>query len=104
MKGTSDAEIGKRTGRGKQTIRQFTLCASEQGIRKDTKIRIYKTIVENIVTYVLKCVEQAKQRPKSMEMGFWRRCSGLTHINETNREQKIVDPSIIDTVEAKSLR
>ena len=109
--GSSEIEIKKRIGQGRQVTRQLNGILWNTHIRQETKIRIYKTIVESIVTYgaeVWEMTESLRGKLLSMEMGFWRRCCRLTLMdkirNNEIRERIGVGITIIDTIDAKRLR
>lgn len=76
-----------------------------------TKIKIYKSIVESIVTYgaeVWATTEQLKKKLRATEMGYWRRCCQLTIQDKIRNEDVLarlnIGTTILDTVEAKCLR
>lgn len=109
--GSSENEIKRRIGQGKVITKQLNSVLWSRQIRPEIKIRIYKTLVESIMTYgaeVWELSEQLKRRLLAAEMGFWRRCCRLTLLdkvrNEVIRERMNIQTTIVDTTEAKSLR
>lgn len=109
--GSSENEIKIRIGQGKGITKQLNGVLWSKHIRPEIKIRIYKTLVESIMTYgaeVWELTEQLKKRLLAAEMSFWRRCCRLTLMdkvrNEEIRERMNIQTTIIDTVESKSLR
>lgn len=109
--GASTQEIKSRINQGRVVTSQLNSVLWSNQIKEDTKIRIYKSIVESIVTYgaeVWETTEQMKKKLLAMEMGYWRRCCKLTLLdkvrNEHIRNRMNIATSIIDTIEAKKLR
>ena len=109
--GTSEAEIKTRVNQGRVVTKQLNSVLWSSQIKNNTKIRIYKTIVESIATYgaeVWETTEQMKKKLLAMEMGYWRRCCKVTLRdrvrNDEIRERMGIGLSIIDTIESKRLR
>ncbi|GFG33968.1 hypothetical protein Cfor_07518, partial [Coptotermes formosanus] len=92
--GRDDKDIRNKIVQGKKIIRQLHSLLWNDTISKNTKQRIFKSIVEPPTIYA--------------EMTFWRRCCGLTledHVrNDIIRELVETEVTLTDTIEAKQLK
>lgn len=80
---------------------------SEQ-IKPEIKIRIYKILMDSIMTYVAEVWDSTEQRLLTAELAFWRRCcittlldtvgNGVTHVKMNSQT------TMIDNIELRSLR
>lgn len=104
--GTIDKTIKERCTQGRKVISLLNNVLWDQGISKDNKKRIYKTIIKSIVTY------SSEKRSENMllttEMDFWRKSAGKSRRerirNERIRKIMNVNTIIIEDIRTNQLR
>lgn len=108
--GTSRSDIQHRMVQGQKSIRLLNSLLWSKNIRLETKMTIYKTIVEPIMTYGSENWQLTSKDRRSIgatEMDFLRRAcrvSRLEHIrNEEIRRKTNRVYSTVDTIETKQL-
>lgn len=110
QEGKQDKEINARINAGKYTIGALNGILWDQQIRKETKRKIFNTIIRSIITYgseVWTLKSQIEKRLMATEMDFWRRSAGISRRekirNEVIRKKMDIKKSIIDFIEGKQL-
>ena len=108
--GTSKKDIENRTQQGKKAIRLLNSLLWSTKIKLKTKMTIYTTIVEPILTYGCECwqiTEKGKKMVDTVEMDFLRRScniSKLQHVrNEDIRRETRRVLTTAERVESKQL-
>jgi hypothetical protein len=109
--GRDDKDKCNKILQGKKTIRQLQSLLWNDIISKNTKQRIFKSIVEPPTIYgaeVWVMDPKLSKKINAVEMSFWRRCCGLPledHVkNDRIREIMETEVTLTDTVEAKRLK
>ena len=109
--GKDERDILDKIRKGKTITSQLNSILWSLNIRKDTKKKIFRTIVESTATYgaeVWTITQNMKNRIKTLENGFWRRCCRLTLAdrvtNEKIRDMMDIDTTITDNIEKKQLQ
>lgn len=110
MEGNWRRDINNRIIQGKQAIQKLNSIWWSEQIKKPTKKRIYKSIVQSIVTYgseTWEITQRNKERLLAVEMDALRRScrvSRLQHIrNSEIRERMNTEETIIEDIEKKRL-
>jgi hypothetical protein len=109
--GRNTKEIATRIGQGNSAIRQLNSILWNNHITRNTKIRIYKSIIESIATYgseLWVINKNDASKIKAMEMNYWRRCCQLTRRDRVRnteiRERMGIDIDVLETIECKRLK
>lgn len=108
---TTEDEIKSRLGQARTCIKQLHPIIWNTHITKNTKHKIYNTMVRSIMTYgaeIWVVNKKIKGNINAVEMEYWRRCCGLTRMdrvsNEEIRRRMGVDKTIITYIEEKRLQ
>jgi len=108
--GRDNKDILNKTNRGRQVIRALHPLAWDSGINKNTKVIMYKTIVESLFTYgagLWTANARDRSRIQATEMEYWRRCCQVTRRerfqNQRIREIMKPDKSTLESIETKAL-
>lgn len=108
--GTSEEDIKARLGQARTCIKQLNSVLWDKHITKSTKIRIYSTIVESIMTYGAETWvinKRNKSKINAVEMECWRRCCRVVRTdripNEEIRNRMGVEKDAISRIEEKRL-
>jgi hypothetical protein len=104
--GRDDRDICNKIVQRKKIIRQLHSLLWNDIISKNTKQRIFKSIVEPPTIYGAEvCAMDSKLSKKNnaVEMSFWRRCCVLT-LEDIIREITETEETLTDTVDAKQLK
>lgn len=89
-KGTTEEEINSRLGQTRSCIRQLHPIIWNTHITKNTKQRIYNTIVRSIMTYGAEnwvINKKNKNKITATEMEYWRRCCLVTRRDRIRNEE-----------------
>lgn len=108
--GTSKDEVQERIIKGRKTIGALNSVLWDKDIRKDTKMRIYKTIVQSVMTYGAEVWDLSQVNRKkllSTEMDFLRRSCRRSRLervrNEVIKRNMNIERDITDEIEKKQL-
>ncbi|XP_050502979.1 uncharacterized protein LOC126882213 [Diabrotica virgifera virgifera] len=108
--GTTKRDIEKRTQQGKKAVNILSSLLWSKDIRQETKLTIYRTLVEPIMTYgaeVWQMTKKERKRIEVVEMDYLRRACGISkkdHIrNEDIRRRTHTVYSSVDKIETRQL-
>jgi hypothetical protein len=88
--GSSKKELSNRTGQAKQAISKLNSILWANNIKKQTKKRIYKTVVESILLHgseAWEITKRDKQRLEAVEMDFTRRSCRVSRLQRITNEE-----------------
>ena len=108
--GNSNEEITQRIIKGRNMIRALNSILCDKNMKKETKKRMYESLVKPTITYgseVWDVSQKNKKKLLSTEMDFLRRScrvSRFEHIrNNVIRERMDLEKSIIESIDKKQL-
>jgi hypothetical protein len=88
--GSSKKELSNRIGQAKQEINKLNSILWANNIKKQTRKRIYKTVVESLLLYgseVWEITKRDKQRLEAVEMNFMRRSCRVSRLQRITNEE-----------------
>lgn len=108
---STEEEIKNRLGQTRNRIRQLHPIIWDKDITRNTKVKIYNTMVQSIMTYAAEhwiINKRNKSKITAVEMEYWRRCCGVTRMdrvrNEEIRQRMNVQTDALNYIEEKRLQ
>ena len=87
--GTSEADVSRRVELARKATRMLHPVLWNDTISQDNKKRIFRTIVESILTYAAETWTMSSRlysKVQAVEMDYWRRCTRVTRMDKVRNE------------------